>query len=277
MATDAIHERLRRTRLARGEGIDSIARRTGLRPAWLRAMESARYEELPRGIYARSAVKAFAEALGLDPRAVIAEIEPHLPGLDDPIEGLARIRGMRPSSAPAAPLLASGRRPVTTGHAAADRPSVWTSLKRDGWLVKPAARMPSWRPFAASAIDASIVVTMLAVVVLATLAIFRIPVHALGAGARPAFGFVGAVIGVWYFSLFGGVAGQTAGTRLIGVAAQRSASRVDLPTAGVRALRSALPDVQVFEELFARGLSFTASGKPSASPHDTRPVGQAIR
>ena len=71
MATDAIHERLRRTRLARGEGLDSIARRTGLRPAWLRAMESARYEELPRGIYARSAIKSFAEALGMDPRAVI--------------------------------------------------------------------------------------------------------------------------------------------------------------------------------------------------------------
>ena len=49
------------------------------------------------------------------------------------------------------------------------------------------------------------------------------------------------------------VAGQTAGARLIGVAAQRSASRVDLPTAGVRALRSALPDVQVFEEPFRPG------------------------
>ena len=138
-------------------------------------------------------------------------------------------------------------------------------------------RLPSWRPFAASAIDASIVVTMLAVVVLMTLAIFRIPVHALGAGARPAFGFVGIVMGIWYFSLFGGIAGQTAGARLAGVGAQRSASRVDLPAVGVRAFRSALPDAQVIEDLGAWALSFTANGKSSAHPHDTRPVGQPLR
>jgi hypothetical protein len=241
--------------LTRGESLDAIARRTGIRPRLLQAIETARYDQLPRGIYARSAVKAFADALGLDGNVVAAEIEPQLPPLEDPIEGIARVHGIR---------------------VAPPSPSVMTDLPLPPPPRTAGHPRPGWRPIAASAIDAGIVLGLVAALIAVTVAVFRIPLNSFGAGAAPAFGAMGVVMSVWYFAVFGGIAGETAGTRLVGLTNGEGRPRVDLPAAGARAFRSAVRDAQVIEELAAWAVSFTAGDRSSASRHDTRPVGQAI-
>jgi hypothetical protein len=271
MATDALHDRLRKARLSRGDRLDALSRRTGIRATWLQAIESARYEDLPRGIYARSAVKAYAEVLGLDATAALAEAEPLLPKMEDPIDGMARVRGVpRPSPQPAPPQAPERQqrfaRNAGRSSALGPRSSV------------PGARSsaPSWRPAVAAAIDAAIVLGMLTALIVVTVATFRIPLHAFGPGAALAFGTVGLLQAISYFAVFGGIAGETAGTQLVGLHVNRSSSRVDLQRAGSRALRSAVRDAQVIEDLAAWAVSLTGAGKSSANRHDTRPVGQAI-
>src|SRR6185503_5400813 len=85
----ALRERLRRARAACGEELSTLSRRTGIRLQHLRAIEDGRFGDLPPGIYARSAVRAFAEACHLDPADVLADCEPFLPRVDDPIGALA--------------------------------------------------------------------------------------------------------------------------------------------------------------------------------------------
>jgi transcriptional regulator with XRE-family HTH domain len=266
MATDALHERLRQARLSRGERLDAIARRTGVRPSCLQAIEAARYEDLPRGIYARSAVKAYAEALGFDVAAALAEVGPLLPTTEDPIDGLARVRGIRrPISQPAPPQQPERQQRFAQKAAVAPPKPV----------EKP-VRTPSWRPAAAAAIDAAIVLGMLTSLIVVTVATFRIPLHAFGPGAALAFGTVGMLMAISYFMLFGGIAGETAGTQLVGLHVKRAGPRMDLPAAGVRAFRSAVRDTQVIEDVAAWAVSLTGAGRSSRNPHDTRPVGQAI-
>jgi len=271
MATDALHERLRKARLSRGDRLDALSRRTGIRGAWLQAIESARYEELPRGIYARSAIKAYAEVLGLDVAAALAEAEPLLPSMEDPIDGMARVRGIRrpsPQPAPAQPPERQRRFAQTAKAQSVPGPRSST--------IGPRHSIPSWRPAAAAAIDAAIVLGMLTALIVVTVATFRIPLHAFGPGAAIAFGTVGLLMAISYFAVFGGIAGETAGTQLVGLHANRSSSRVDLQRAGSRAFQSAVRDAQVIEDLAAWAVSLTGGGKSSANRHDTRPVGQAI-
>src|SRR5262245_61842424 len=87
-------ERLRRARAACGEELSALASRTGIRLHHLRAIEDGRFGDLPPGIYARSAVRAFAQACRLDPDALLADCDALLPQVDDPIGALARKCGV---------------------------------------------------------------------------------------------------------------------------------------------------------------------------------------
>jgi transcriptional regulator with XRE-family HTH domain len=281
MATDALHEQLRKARLSRGDRLDALSRRTGIRASWLQAIESARYEDLPRGIYARSAIKAYAEVLGLDVAAALAEAEPLLPTMEDPIDGMARVKGIRrPSPQPATPQ--PSERQQRFAHKAATAPSRPVPAARPSTAARRSSvldlrsSMPSWRPAAAAAIDAAVVLGMLTALIAVTVATFRIPLHAFGPGAALAFGTVGLVMAISYFLVFGGITGETAGTQLVGLHANHPASAVNLQRAGSRGFQSAVRDAQVIEDLAAWAVSITGGGKSSANRHDTRPVGQAI-
>ncbi len=79
---------LRRARLERGIDLMELAARTRLSPRVVQQIDEGRFAELPGGLYARAYVRAFASEVGLDPRHVLLELEPVLPTVDDPIEGL---------------------------------------------------------------------------------------------------------------------------------------------------------------------------------------------
>jgi helix-turn-helix protein len=68
--------------------LQQIGVRTALSPSVLRNLDEGRFELLPSGVYARSYVRTFAAAVGLDPEAALAELEHLLPGAPDPLPAL---------------------------------------------------------------------------------------------------------------------------------------------------------------------------------------------
>ena len=62
--------RLRRARLLRGVEVEDVATATKINPAYLRFLESDRFDDLPAVVYVRGFVAAYARFLGLDANAV---------------------------------------------------------------------------------------------------------------------------------------------------------------------------------------------------------------
>jgi transcriptional regulator with XRE-family HTH domain len=81
--TMAVAIRLRRARLAAGLELSDIGQRTRISPSILRWIDDGQFQRLPAGIYARSYIRAFAQAVGLDPAEILASLEHQLsPGTD---------------------------------------------------------------------------------------------------------------------------------------------------------------------------------------------------
>jgi hypothetical protein len=101
MICTGLHEQLRLARERRGLSLEAIARHWGVRETNLELIEQDRFEELPTGLYGRAAVRAYATAVGLPGDEVLAEVQSRLRTPEDPIEGLARVRGIeRPAPRP---------------------------------------------------------------------------------------------------------------------------------------------------------------------------------
>src|SRR5262252_459097 len=97
MASAGTQELLRCARENRGDDLSTLSARTGLRVHHIRAIEEGRFRDLPRGIYARAAIRSYATACGLDPDVVLRDCDPLLPHVEDPIGAFARARGISPS------------------------------------------------------------------------------------------------------------------------------------------------------------------------------------
>lgn len=76
--------------------LEQIGVRTALSPSVLRHIDEGRFELLPSGLYARSYIRTFASAVGLDPETTLALVEHLLPGAPDPLPAL---NAMRPDPA----------------------------------------------------------------------------------------------------------------------------------------------------------------------------------
>jgi transcriptional regulator with XRE-family HTH domain len=222
----SVHERLRQSRVARGETLAIVAERAGVREGLLQAIEEGRFADLPRGIYGRSAIKSFAAALGLDAAQVLKECDAFLAPTDDPIDALARLRGVRTAAKTAAP---PGPAPVQPAQ----------------WGESPAV----WRPLAAAAIDGGIIMAMLLFLVAATMTFCGAPLSAFR-GAASAFGVMGVLLAGCYFVWFAGIAGATLGERAMGIAAVAAdPASHDLNSVITRTLRGVLRDVMSIRTL----------------------------
>jgi transcriptional regulator with XRE-family HTH domain len=87
------YERLRESREENGLSLEELCRRTGIRPKTLELIDSGEFAELPAGLYCRSAIRAYASAVGLDADEVLEALRPYLPVPEDPLDGLARRHG----------------------------------------------------------------------------------------------------------------------------------------------------------------------------------------
>jgi hypothetical protein len=196
--------------------------RTGLREATIRAIEDGRFDALPAGIYARAAVRTYASAAGLDPDAVLAACADALPPVVEPIRAMARLRGVpqraiapaaRPSEAPADPASPCGT--------------------------------PDWRALGAAAVDAFVVGGMLAALIAIARIATGVPLPTLGERGATAFGVMGVLLSLAYFTWFGGLAGMTIGARALRLrVAPPQTPRVTLNDVTARAARSATDDVR---------------------------------
>lgn len=242
---------MRLARAAREEDVTAFARRIGIRVEHVAAIEDGRFSELPAGIYGRSAVKAYAAACGIDVQETLADAERFLVSVDDPIVGLARLKGLRVP-----------RPPVPDPPHVGDAP---------GRTMEIEPGSVTWRPLVAALIDALIVNALLLLVVLASVAALLVPVSALHR-ASPAFAVMGVLLALVYYLCFGGVGGATLGERLMHVTAPRAGrGMLTLREVAERALQSASEDVRCLCGLGARvGRSLAVSPAPAYND-DARP------
>ncbi len=88
--------RLKRAREDAGLTAAEVASRTRLSPRIVAAIDAERYELLPAGLYARTAVRAYAQAVGVEPDAVIAELRARLPEAPLDLAEVAELRAPEP-------------------------------------------------------------------------------------------------------------------------------------------------------------------------------------
>lgn len=231
-------ERLERARTALGEDLPSIASRIGVAERLLRAIEDGRFDELPRGIYARSMIRSYAAALRLDPAEVLTACEPLLPALEEPISAMGRLQGLRPSK-----LTAVAAPTGSTGIAAESPAQPFVSP------AAPPAGPPDWRLFAAAALDAALIGAMLAIVIASAALLTGVRIHALDHAAG-AFGVMGVMLAGTYFTWLGGLCGVTAGDRAVKLFPfAQDLSSLNLHAIVARASRCANGDLNFIWEL----------------------------
>jgi transcriptional regulator with XRE-family HTH domain len=257
-----VYERLRQARISRGEDVASLGRRIGVSPRLLVAIEEGRFADLPGGIYTRTAIRLFAAALSFDADEVLAACDPLLPPPDDPIEALARLRGIRPE--PRAKL------PSTVSESAP--PPVLASPPPG-----PAA-CPGWRLLASVLVDALAVMGLLLAAVAGTIPMSGGPPSDLGAAAPWVIGSLGLLLAAGYLLFFGGIGCVTIGERAMGVRlGRRNARPLDLRAVANRALRCSVRDLRFLHRLGMWTAGVAWSDRPSDSGRRTPDVRDALR
>jgi hypothetical protein len=247
-------ERLRQARQARGMDLPALAKRTRLRVHLFEAVDHGRWDDLPRGVYARAVIRAYAEAVGLDPNAVVTEVAPLLPRAEDPLDGMARVRGFE-------------RRPPASSAADADPPAGPAQPPEPhGVGAAPWSRLAL-----ASAFDASILAFLVLLLVLVTAGLSGASVpEVLEAGAGSVAMLAALVVGLYFF-LLGGIVGATPGERLAGAPEPRQAFRGTAAVAGRRAGRLLLEESSIVLAVLARRSDLPPAGdRPEAPRSRTR-------
>jgi len=180
--------------------LHALERRTHIRVHLLEAVEQGRFSALPRGLYARAIIRAYAGAVGIDPDRAMAEVAPLLPGVEDPMVGVARVRGFKRPALRASPDPATPD-PVLHSH-------------RVEWHLPLDTGQP--QRAAAAAIDGALLTTIQVTLVALTAHTAGVSVRNLLESATPALVMLFVLISGLYFVLLGGIAGATIGARVMG-------------------------------------------------------------
>ena len=97
MTTEIFGARLRHERERRGIALSSIADRTKIAPNLLVALERGDLARWPGGLYRRAFIRAYAEAVGLDPGEVLRDLLECFPDPADAAAAVASEAGQLPS------------------------------------------------------------------------------------------------------------------------------------------------------------------------------------
>jgi transcriptional regulator with XRE-family HTH domain len=187
------HEQLRQARERCGITLEALQTRTGVPVQVLLALERGAYDALPTGLYGRHAVRAYARTVGLDGDAILGSIARLIPEPEDPLDGLARLRG-----------IARRARPIET-------------------QVEPEQHWPAgdddhlsfdWRPVLAVATDGAVLLVFAVALISLTVAAAGTSLAALAPVAAPAWIFLIGLVSAIYFALLGGIGHHTAGAGL---------------------------------------------------------------
>jgi hypothetical protein len=207
---------LRRARLAKGLTIEDVAAQTRMSPRVVTLLDEGRFDELPGGLYARSYVKAFAAATGIDPDAAIARIERLLPGVPDPVNAIRDAIGC----------------PAETPPLAADLDRIWSSIRSRAQAGLARSHATPLHVIAARAGAASLdTVALSAVNTIILAAVARFCDASITALLESAGGAVAAFCAItWasYYVLLAGIGTHTAGTWIFGSSRVREKRPVSL-------------------------------------------------
>jgi len=185
-----LHQRLRTARERMGLSLTIIARQHGVREQNLRLIEQNAFEDLPTGIYGRHAVRSYAAAVGLPQDEALAEVIDRLRTPEDPMEGIARVRGL--------------------SAAAARRAGVVHDVE-PAEVTRPSQ---TWRQIAAAAIDGALLVAIDLVLLEMTARVAGVSATEVLRVGTPSMVVLCAVIAGVYFVLLGGIGRATIGTQL---------------------------------------------------------------
>jgi Helix-turn-helix domain len=211
-----LHERLRTARERRGLSLTTIANQWGVREHNLLLIEHDAFESLPTGLYGRTAVRSYAAAVGVPADEALAEVIDRLRNPEDPMEGIARVRGFT----------------CVTQHAGGTS-RIWMS----------GASITVWRQFAAAAVDGALLVGIDLLLLALTARVARVPVTEVLRLGTPSMIVLCAVIAALYFVLLGGIGRATIGARLMQVPSGAGMlDGVDIRAVLQRGIQSALAD-----------------------------------
>jgi transcriptional regulator with XRE-family HTH domain len=90
MSRDAFGPNLRRIRIKKQISIEQIAKATKLLPSLFQGLERNDFSQWPTGVYARSYVRQYAEAIGVDPDSTVDEFCRWFPEGDRRLERTVR-------------------------------------------------------------------------------------------------------------------------------------------------------------------------------------------
>jgi hypothetical protein len=213
---------LHRARLGRGIALSHIAARTLLSQRIVDLIDQGRFDELPGGVYARSYVRTFASAVGLDPESTVQALADRLPAAQDPFPALREIaRSGDPLwLVQAEGLTRAGRQYVAAAMAAWQRSSRYA--RRAG----------------AALLDAVVLLVLQGLLVQVTAWMCRVdPQELLAYGSGPIAVLWGFLVVLYFVILSGGGRAETPGARLAdALAARAAASPMTLPAGVERAL-----------------------------------------
>src|SRR5436190_22613361 len=82
--TDSFGARLRRERERRNIDVVDVAARTKVKACLFEALERDDVSQWPAGVFRRSFIRGYAEAIGLDPKATLREFLEHYHDPADP-------------------------------------------------------------------------------------------------------------------------------------------------------------------------------------------------
>lgn len=188
---------LHRARVERGLKLEQIVQASRIPFAIAAKIDEGRFNELPSGVYARSYVRTFASAVGLDPGRAVDELGALLPAAPDPFPLMRELKG------------AATPRP----------PRDWTLPRR-----------------AVAFIDAATLLVLNAILVRLIAYASGVPAGMLLQHAPAAVALVCAVPMLMYFVLFRGIAGRTPGAVVCRVPMLPAPSPLGLRTILLRAL-----------------------------------------
>ena len=167
----------------------TIARQWGVREQNLVLIEQDRFEELPTGLYGRTAVRAHATAVGFPADEVLAEVIDRLRTPEDPLDGLARVRGL-------------ARQPERTFKEMLHVPTPEVSLSS------------SSRAHVANAIDGLVLLGADFLLLQLTALVAGVGATEVLRVAAPSMLGLFALIAALYFVLLGGLARATVGSKI---------------------------------------------------------------
>lgn len=234
---------LRRIRMAKGQSLTEISRRTRIGVGYLRKIEEGDWRGLPPGFYARAFVRAYAEAVGVDADVVLGTLADELPSAQAagaPYPGTSHHGAAH--AAESAELIPDAR--MFLLKQILERHNALVNRQRAAPALAFGPSERGSRRLMAASIDGLMLASLYAGVLASTAWSCGMTIGELVIESGVAVFTVLALITLLYVIMMGGIAGRTIGAMLLDVPlSDRPSAPLDLAAIGRRSVRFLRADI----------------------------------